>query len=69
MTYQTSYFYDNGEPIFKTIQYKVFNIESDKVKLQTEELAKYAWATQEEALRLLPRDMHHLIASVKEYFK
>lgn len=65
---QTSYFYDNGESIFKTVYYKHFTTKSDAVKLQEAELADYRWVNREEAIKLLPRDMHHLIDGVAKYF-
>ena len=66
--YTTSYFYNNGDPVFKTIHYKAYSTDSDKVVLQTEELAEYRWVNAEGAKKLLPSDMQHLIQSVAHYF-
>lgn len=65
---QTSYFYDNGEAIFKTIFYKAFSVTNEKVTLQKEELADYRRAAREEALELLPLSMHHLLDTASRYF-
>lgn len=65
---QTSYFYDDGRAIFKTVYYKHYMVENDAVTLQTEELAEYRWVSRNEALKLLSRDMHHLVDGVAKYF-